>query len=111
MRFVECLKSVGKLLNGKQSSLVNDEEVISLSHAKGNVFSNSVLLLGKVNQSPTSNTAQELHLDWFKSLDTIDGEPMEFEWNIFTGFTTLQLVQEVQKLDEQNEPPRTIPRM
>ena len=25
------------------------------------------------------------------------GEPMEFEWNIFTGFTTLQLVQEVQK--------------
>ena len=23
---------------------------------------------------------------------------MEFEWNIFPGFTTLQLVQEVQKL-------------
>ena len=34
----------------KQSSLVNDEEVISLSHAKVYVFSDSVLCLGKVNR-------------------------------------------------------------
>ena len=40
---------------------------------------------------------------WFKSsseyraLDTSDGEPMEFEWNIFPGFTTLQLVRDVQE--------------
>ena len=27
----------------------------------------------------------------------IDGEPMEFEWNIFPGFSTLELVREVQK--------------
>ena len=39
----------------KQLSLVNDEEVISLSHAKVYVFSDSVLCLGKVNQNPTSN--------------------------------------------------------
>ena len=32
-----------------------------------------------------------------QNLDTIDGEPMEFEWNIFPPFTTLQLVDEVQK--------------
>ena len=87
----------------KQLSLVNDEEVISLSHAKVDVFSNSVLCLGKMDQNPTSNTAWERQLDWFKdssqyrTLDTIDGEPMEFEWNIFPGFTTLQLVDEVQK--------------
>ena len=87
----------------KQLSLVNDEEVISLSHSKVYVFSDSVLCLEKVNQNPTSNTAWERQSDWFKdssqnrTLDTIDGEPMEFEWNIFTGFTTLQLVQEVQK--------------
>ena len=43
----------------KQLSLVNDEEVISLSHAKVYVFSDSVLCLGKVNQNPTSNTAWE----------------------------------------------------
>ena len=41
---------------------------------------------------------------WFRSsseyraLDTIDGEPMEFEWNIFLGFTTLQLCNKVQEL-------------
>ena len=41
--------------SGKQLSLVNDEEVISLSHAKVYVFSDSVLCLGKVNQNPTLN--------------------------------------------------------
>ena len=87
----------------KQLSLVNDEEVISLSHAKVYVFSDSVLCLGKVIQNPTSNTAWERQLDWFtdssqyKTLETIDGEPMEFEWNIFQGFTTLQLCHKVQK--------------
>ena len=95
----------------KQLSLVNDEEVISLSHAKVYVFSDSVLCLGKVNQNPTSNTVWEDKLTWFKdsspyrTLDTIDGEPMEFEWNIFTGFTALQLVQEVQKfMNKMGEP-------
>ena len=57
----------------------------------------------EMNQNPTSNTALKRLLDWFKdssqyrTLDTIDGEPMEFEWNIFPGFTTLELAREVQK--------------
>ena len=81
----------------------NDEEVISLSHAKVHVFLDSVLCLGKMNQNPTSNTVWERQLGWFKdssqdrTLDTIDGEPMEFEWHIFPRFTALQLVHEVQK--------------
>ena len=50
----------------KHLSLVNDEEVISLSHANGYVFSDSVLCLGKVNQNPASNTAWEQPLGWFK---------------------------------------------
>ena len=33
----------------------------------------------------------------YRTLDTIDGEPMEFEWNIFRGFTTLQLISKVQE--------------
>ena len=87
----------------KQLSLVNDEEVISLSHAKVYVFSDSVLCVETVNQNPASNTVWEEQLSWFKdspqcrTLDTIDGEPMEFEWNIFPGFTTLQLVDKVQE--------------
>ena len=47
----------------KQLCLVNDEEVISLSHAKVSVFSDSLLCLGKMNQNPTSNTAWERQLD------------------------------------------------
>ena len=76
----------------KHLSLIGDEEVISLSHAKVYVFSDSVLCLGKVNQNPISNTVWEDKLTWFKdspqyrTLDTIDGEPMEFEWNIVPGF-------------------------
>ena len=103
MRFLECLKSAGKVLHENSLSLVIEEEVISLSHAKVYVFSDSVLCLGKMNQNPTSNTVWERQLDWFKdssqykTLDTIDGEPMEFEWNMFPGFTTLQLVDEVQQ--------------
>ena len=50
----------------KQVSLVNEEEVISLSHAKVYVFSNSVLCVGNVNQNPTSNTVWEEQLGWFK---------------------------------------------
>ena len=97
-------------------SLVNDEEVISLSHAEVYVFSDSVLCLGKKNQNPTSNTVWKRQLEWFKEssqyriLDTIDGEPMEFEWHISPGFTTLQLVQEVQKFMNKMGEPEQFPR-
>ena len=101
--FLSVSNQLGRFFMETIICLVDDEEVISLSHAKVYVFSDSVLCLGKVNQNPTSNTACEQQLDWFKdssqdrALDKIDGEPMEFEWNIFPGFTTLLLVQEVQK--------------
>ena len=29
----------------------------------------------------------------YRNFDRIDGEPMEFEWNIFTGFNTLRKIQ------------------
>ena len=100
----------------KHLSLIDDKEVISLSHAKVYVFSDSVLCLGKVNQNPTSNAVWEEQLSRFKdspqyrTLDTIDGEPMEFEWNIFPGFTTLQLCNKVQKFTTKNGRPITSPR-
>ena len=88
----------------KYLSLLGDEQVISLHRKKVYVFSDSVLCLGKIHETTQSNSAWEQRLDWFKSspeyrtLDRIDGEPMEFEWNIFPGFTTLQHSQEVQEL-------------
>ena len=57
-----------------------------------------------MNENPQSNIAWEHRLAWFKSspeyraFDIIESEPMEFEWNIFPGFTTLQLCSKVQEL-------------
>ena len=87
----------------KYLSSVVDEQVISFLHTKVHVFSDSVLCLGKMNENPQSNYAWEQRLEWFKSspeyrtLDRIDGEPMEFEWNIFPGFNALQLCYKVQE--------------
>ena len=87
----------------KHLSLIGGEEVVSLSCAKVYVFSDSVLCLGKMNENPLSNMVWEDKLTWFKSssqyrtLDTIDGDPMDFEWNTFPGFTTLQLCYKVQE--------------
>ena len=97
-------------------SLVNDEEVISLSHAKVHVSPDSVQSLREMNQNTTSGTVWEEQLGWFKdssqyrTLDTIDGEPMELEWTIFPGSTTLELVRGGPKGHEQNGRTRTVPR-
>ena len=89
----------------KYLSLIGDEQVISLLHKNVYVFSDS----GKMNENPQSNMAWENRLTRFKSsqeykaLDKNDGEPMEFEWNIFPGFTTLQHCNKVQELMSKNE--------
>ena len=63
-----------------------------------------MLCLGKILENTPSNDAWEERLEWFKSsqvyrnFDRIDGEPMECEWNIFPGFNTLQLSEEVNSL-------------
>ena len=88
----------------KYLSLIGDERVINLQRTKVCVFSDSVLCLGKIFENPQSNDAWEGRLGWFNSspvyrnFDRIDGEPMEFEWNIVQGFNTLQLSQEVKSL-------------
>ena len=85
-------------------SLIGDERVINLQRTKVYVFSDSVLCLGKIHENPQSNTAWEERLGWFitsqeyRDFDRIDGEPMELEWNIFPGFNTLQLSEDVKSL-------------
>ena len=85
-------------------SLIGDERVINLQRTMVYVFSDSVLCLGKILENPQSNDAWEQRLGWLKSsptyrnFDRIDGEAMEFEWNIFQGFNTLQLSDEVKSL-------------
>ena len=59
------------------------------------------MCLWKIQQNPESNKAWEQILGWIKSsqsyrnFDRIDGEPTEFEWNIFPGFDTRQLCDKV----------------
>ena len=88
----------------KQLSLIGDETVINLQRAKVYVFSDSVLCLGKIHQHPESNEAWKKRIEWiitdkgYRDYDGINGETTEFEWNIFPGFTTLQLCGKVTDL-------------
>ena len=72
----------------KYLSLIGDERIINVQRTKVYVFSDSVLCLGKIFENSQSNDAWEQRLGWIKSsqnyrnFDRIDGEPLEFEWNI-----------------------------
>ena len=88
----------------KQLSLIGDETVINLQRAKVYVFSDSVLCLGRIHQHPESNEAWKKRIEWtiteqsYRDYDGINGEPTEFEWNIFPGLTALQLCGKVTDL-------------
>ena len=101
----------------KHLSLIGDETVINLQRAKVHVFSDSVLCLGKVHQHPESNEAWKKRIEGivtdksYRDYDGINGEPTEFEWNIFPGFTTLQLCGKVRDiLSRVGETPETFTR-
>ena len=63
-----------------------------------------MLCFGKIFENLESNDAWETRLGWIKcsqnyrQFDRINGELMEFEWNIVPGFNTLQLREEVKRL-------------
>ena len=102
---ISRLETIGwKNHSWKYLSLIGDERIINLQRTKVYVFSDSVLCFGKIFENAESNDAWEERLGWIKSsqnyrnFDRIDGEPMEFEWNIFPGFNTLQLSEEVKSL-------------
>ena len=85
-------------------SLIGGETVINLQSTKVYVFSDSVLCLGKVLQHPESNEAWKNRVAGVRSeksyrdYHAINGESTEFEWNIFPGFTTLQLCDKINDL-------------
>ena len=68
------------------------------------VFSDSVLCLGRVLQHPDSNEAWKNRVTGIQSgksyrdYDAINGASTELEWNIFPGFTTLQLCDKISNL-------------
>ena len=99
---------LGKILYQKNSwtqlSLINDSVIINLQSTKVYVFSDSVLCLGKVLQHPECNEAWKNRVAGVRSeksyrdLEDVSGESTEFEWNIFPGFTSLQLCDRINNL-------------
>ena len=104
----EDISCLDKILYGKNSwtqlSLINDAAVINLQSTKVYVFSDSVLCLDKVLQHLECNEIWKNRVAGvrvernYKDYDAINGESTKFEWNIFPGFTTLQLCGKVSDL-------------
>ena len=97
--------------------MIGDETVIKLRRTKVYFFSDSVLCLGKVHPHPESNEAWKKRIEGvmteksYRDYDGISGESTEFEWNIFPGFTTLQLCGKVNDLlSDLGEAPETFTR-
>ena len=94
----------GEKHSWKYLSLIDDERIINLQRAKVYVFSDSVLCLGKTHQNPDANEARKKRIERittsqsYRDYDGISGELTQFEWNIFPGFTTLQLYGKVRDL-------------
>ena len=114
----EEINGMDKIQWGKDSwtrlSLFDDETVINLQSTKVYVFSDSVLCHGRILQHPDSNEAWKNRIAGvqsgrsYKDYDGINGEPTEFEWNIFPGFTTLQLCDKINDLlSDLGEAPET----
>ena len=84
-------------------TLLSDKAVL-LSTTKVFVFSDSVLSLGKMHQYPASIGTWIGKIEWlmttpqYRELNQIDGEPTEFEWTICPGHTTMQILEEIQKM-------------
>ena len=85
----------------KRSTLLTDRAV-QLSTAKAYVFSDSVFCMGRISENLVS--AWKEKIDGFmnssqcRELDRIDGEPKEFELKNLPGFSTLQILAEIQNM-------------
>ena len=95
-------------------SLINFQELrwvsTSLLHsrayqyatAKVCVFSDSVLCLGKMGDNLVESWKKQIQWysdnDYFSELKRIDGQPLEFEWKIFPGFTTVGILNKIQQM-------------
>ena len=102
---ISCLDKILYQKNSwTQLSLINDPVIINLQSTKVYVFSDYVLCLGKVLHHPECNEAWKNRVAGvraeksYRDYDAVSGETTEFEWNIFSGLTTLQLCDKISNL-------------
>ena len=85
----------------RETSLLCDR-VVHIMKTKTYVFTDSVLCLGGISTEPfkawESKIKSFLETRYLKDLEQIDGEQMEFEWENFLGFTTLGILDGIQKM-------------
>ena len=97
-----------------RSTLLHDKD-IEWAKAKVHVHSDSVLCLWKLQEHAEANEKwKDQLLDFpqsneYRELFGIDGEPIEFEWNVFPGLTTLHTLQKIQdKLEAHQTSPEEL---
>ena len=79
------------------------DQAIKWAKAKARVYSDSVLCLGKMhdhseaNEKWTSQIREFQQTNEYAELSGIDGEPIEFEWNIFPRFTSIEILWKIQE--------------
>ena len=82
-----------------RSTTLSCDKAVEIANAQTYVFAPS---LGGISDQPVE--ARQNKIRWYletlylKDLNRIDGEQMEFEWKIFPGFTTLGILEEIQKM-------------
>ena len=104
-------EEIQSLFNITQKWTIDMDEIRINSRSSGSVDKNknTCLLrfrscLGRMNDSTDATTTWEGQVEDFKmspsykELLGIDGGAIEFEWNIFPGFSSLQILQEFQKV-------------
>ena len=91
-----------------QDFKVGIDELIAQSsspifHCQTLVISDSVLYLGKMGDDPVESWKEQI--EWYSGnnyffceFNRTDGQPMEFEWKIFPGFTTMVILNEIQQM-------------
>ena len=79
------------------------DQAIKWAKAKVHVCSDSALCMKRVHQPSEANTKWKEQIHYFQQsneyaeLCGTDGEPIEFEWNIFQGFTSIEIVRHIQQ--------------
>ena len=84
-------------------SVFSHDQAIMWTKTKIRVYSDSVLCVGQMNESKEAITRWDCQVEEFKRYPSykellgIDGQATEFGWNIFPGFSSLQILQEIQR--------------
>ena len=85
----------------RKRTLLPHDRAMKAVKAKIHFYSDSVLCLSKIHEHPQSMQHWEGKVKWimdsyeYRELNGIDGETVEFEWNIFSGHRILELLRQI----------------